>query len=350
MTAPWRKAVRDFWQERTRTVLVILAIGVGIAGFATVLATYAILTRELDRGYLATNPPSATLRTDAVDDDVVRAVLSGHGVSDAEARRVVTGRVRAGSEWRGLRLFVVKDYGAIRVGRLVREKGAWPPGKGEMLIERDAFSVARAKIGDSVRVKTARGREVALRVTGSVHDVGQAQARMENIVYGYITLDTLEDLGEEPFLDQLQILVASGRLDPAHIGSVAADVRNVVESRGHPVSRVEIPTPGKHPHADIMGLMLLAMAAFGLAVLVLSGILVVNLMAALMGAQVRQIGMMKTVGGTRAQIAGIYFSQALFLGCAAVVLAVPLGIAGSRVFCRSQAVLLNFDIESFAIP
>ena len=56
MTAPWRKAVRDFWQERTRTVLVVLAIAVGIAGFAAVLASYAILTRELDRGYLRDEP------------------------------------------------------------------------------------------------------------------------------------------------------------------------------------------------------------------------------------------------------------------------------------------------------
>lgn len=48
----------------------------------------------------------------------------------------------------------------------------------------------------------------ALVISGSVHDVGQAQARMENIVYGYINLATLVQLGEEPSLDQLNILVA----------------------------------------------------------------------------------------------------------------------------------------------
>jgi putative ABC transport system permease protein len=351
MTAPWRKAIRDFWQERTRTALVVLAIALGIFGFATVLATYAILTRELDSGYLATNPASATLRTDSVDDAVVAAVLSGHGVSDAEPRRIVTGRIKAGPmEWRNLTLFVVKDYGNIRVSKLVPERGAWPPATGEILIERDAFQVARVKIGDTVLVKTARGTEQPLRVAGSVHDVGQAQARMENVVYGYVTLATLGSLGEEPFLDQLKILVAERRFDEKHIRGVAEDVRQLLVSLGHPVSRVDVPKPGKHPHADIMGLLLLAMSSFGVFVLVLSGILVVNLLSALMASQVRQIGVMKAIGGSSGQIARIYFGQALFLGIAAILVALPAARAGSRVFCRYMAVFLNFDVTSFTVP
>ena len=324
MTSSTSKIFRDFWQERTRTVLVVLAVALGLAGFSAVLATYAILQRELDKGYLATNPASATLRTDAVDDDLLREVRSGHGVADAQARRVLSGRLRTPSgEWRGLTLFVVQDYANIHISTLNREEGAWPPGPGEMLIERDAFSVARVRIGDSVTVRTTRGAERALRVTGRVHDVGQAQARMENVVYGYITLETLALLGEEPFLDQLQILAAGDRFDEKHVQAVAAGVKAFLESRGHPVRRVDVPTPGRHPHADIMGLLLLGMAVFGFGVLLLSGILVINLVAALMAAQVRQIGVMKTVGGTRRQIARIYLGQALLIGAAAVLIALP---------------------------
>ncbi len=351
MTTPWHKAVRDFWQERTRTALVVLAIALGISGFFAVMASYAILTRELDLGYLATNPASATLRTDAVDDELVSAILSGHGVSDAEPRKVISGRIKTGPvEWRGLTLFVVKDYANIRVSKLNPERGAWPPAVGEILIERDAFQVAKAKIGDTVTVKLPSGVEQTLRISGSVHDVGQAQARMENSVYGYIILETLAQLGETPVLDQLKILVAENRFDEAHIRSVTEDVKNLIESRGHPVRRVDIPPPGKHPHADITGLLLLSMSSFGIFVLLLSGILVVNLLTALMASQIRQIGMMKAVGGTRLQIAAIYFGQALLLGIAALVVSVPLGMLGARGLCSYMAVFLNFDITSFAVP
>ncbi|HVF21432.1 MAG TPA: FtsX-like permease family protein [Pyrinomonadaceae bacterium] len=351
MTTPWRKAIRDFWSERARTILVILAIALGISAFAAVLASYAILTRELDRGYLETNPASAVLRVDSIDDELVAAVLQNPDVSDAEPRRVVTGQIKSGPmHWRNLILFVVKDYGDIRVSKLEPEQGGWPPAVGEILIERDAFQVIDAGIGDAVRVKTPKGVEQPLVISGRVHDVGQAQARMENIVYGYINLATLVQLGEEPYFDRLNILVAQNKFDKDHISKVAADVKSLIESRGREVWRVDVPAPGKHPHSDLTGTLLLAMSSFGLFVLVLSGILVINLLTAMMASQVRQIGVMKAIGGTRWQIARIYFSQALFLGIAAVIVALPFGLLGSRVLCRYMAVFLNFDIDSFAVP
>ena len=351
MTTPWRKAIRDFWHERARTVLVVSAIALGIAAFAAVMSSYAILTRELDRGYLETNPASAVLRVDAIDDDLVAAVLQNPEVSNAEPRRTLTGQIKTGPmQWRNLMLFVVKDYGNIRVNKLEPEEGAWPPATGEILIERDAFQVARANIGDAVIVKTEDGIEQPLVISGRVHDVGQAQARMENMVYAYTNLDTLIQLGEKPYYDRLNILVAEKRFDVGHIRKVAADVKSLIEARGHEVSHVAVPPPGKHPHSELMGMLLLAMSSFGLFVLVLSGILVVNLLTAMMASQVRQIGVMKAIGGTRRQIAQIYFSQALFLGIAAVIVALPLGLLGSRVLCRYMAVFLNFNIYSFAVP
>ena len=351
MTTPTRKAIRDFWQERTRTILVVLAIALGIAAFASVMSSYAILTRELDRGYLATNPASAVFRMDAIDDDLIQSILADGSVSDAEARRVISGQIKSGPiQWRNLILFVVKDYGHVRVNKLEREQGSWPPAKGELLVERDAFQVAHVSIGDRVIVKTANGNEQQLLISGSVHDVGQAQARMENVVYGYITLDTLAQLGEQPYLDQLNILVAEKRFDEAHIGEVTTKVRKIIEDRGHKIRRADLPKPGKHPHSDLMGALLLSMSTFGLFVLALSGILVVNLLTAIMAAQVRQIGIMKAVGATRSQLSRIYLSQAVFLGATATLVALPLGVIGSRALCRYMAVFLNFDINSFAVP
>jgi putative ABC transport system permease protein len=125
MNTLWRKAIRDFWHERARTALVVLAIALGISAFAAVLSSYAILTRELDLGYLATNPASAVIRVDSADDDLVKAILQNPEVSDAEPRRTISGQIKAGpAQWRNLILFVVNDYGNIRVTRLVPESGA----------------------------------------------------------------------------------------------------------------------------------------------------------------------------------------------------------------------------------
>jgi len=173
---------------------------------------------------------------------------------------------------------------------------------------------------------------------------------MENIVYGYVTLDTLVQLGEAPYLDRLNILVADNQFDKSHIRHVAEDVRKLAEGRDHAVRSMDIPNPGEHPHAHVMGLLLLAMSTFGFAILTLSGILVVNLTTATMALQIRQIGVMKAIGGGGGQIASIYLNQTLLLGTAAIVIALPVGIAGGRQLCWVMAGLLNFDMASFAAP
>jgi putative ABC transport system permease protein len=148
----------------------------------------------------------------------------------------------------------------------------------------------------------------------------------------------------------LNILVAGNRFDEKHVRGVAAEVRMLAENSGYTVRRVDVPTPGEHPHAHIMGLLLLSMSSFGFWILALSGILVVNLVTAMMALQVRQIGVMKAIGATRAQISGLYLCQALLLGTAAILLAVAAGIPAGRALCRTLAALLNFDIASFAAP
>ncbi|PRC91769.1 ABC transporter permease [Solimicrobium silvestre] len=351
MTTFWRKAIADFWQERTRTALVVIAIALGVTGFTAVLSSYAILTRELNDDYLATNPASATLYTDKVDDTLLSTILENPQVGTAEPRRVVTGKIKSGpAEWRNLVLFVINDFNNLRVSTVQHEQGAWPPATGEILIERDAFQVAKTKIGEHVTIKMTSGQEHTLLVSGGVHDVGQAQARMDNLVYGYITLATLAELGEQPYLDQLKIVVANDGFNQAHIREVAAGIEKIIIKNGHSVLKIDVPVPGEHPHTQIMGMLLLVMAGFGVLVLLLSGVLVVNLLMALMAAQIRQIGVMKAIGGSRWQIAQIYFSQALFLGLASLLIAVPAGLWGGRELCRFLGVFLNFDINSFAVP
>lgn len=351
MSTLWRKAVRDLQGERLRSLGIVVALALGIAGFFTVLSAYAILTRALNEGYRASSPASARLRVEHLDDEAVRMAASPAGVAEAEARRTVRGRIKTGpAQWRNLVLFARPRLEGSRIDTLTLEHGAWPSGEDTIALERDALQVAHAVVGDVVRVRTDAGTERSLRVTGAVHDVGQAQARMENLVYGYVEIDALTALGQQPLYDELAIRVAGDSLDETHIRDVAASVAATLEDGGRRVARVSVPEPGQHPHAKIMGLLMLSLAVFGFCILALSGVIVFNVLTALLSGQVRQIGVMKALGGTRAQIARVYLLEAGLLGVAAVITGVPIGIGGGRWLSRSMAVFLNFDINSFAVP
>ena len=126
-------------------------------------------------------------------------------------------------------------------------------------------------------------------------------------------------------------MLASGdQFDEAHVRQVADDVKTVARRRGPRRPTHGRADAGEHPHAVIMGFLLLLIAAFGFFALALSGVIVVNLLLAMLAAERRQIGVMKAVGGTRGQIARLYLAEAGLLGLAALAIATPAGIVLGR--------------------
>jgi putative ABC transport system permease protein len=95
---------------------------------------------------------------------------------------------------------------------------------------------------------------------------------------------------------------------------------------------------------------LFLMLAFSVMALLLSAILVATSLAATLARQVREIGVMKTVGARTGQLARLYAVLVAALGLVAAALALPAGIFGARAFARSVAAMLNFTLTSVELP
>jgi putative ABC transport system permease protein len=112
----WRKVIRDLWVNKTRTILVVLSVAVGVFSIGMVAGSNQILFRDLKQSWLAASPASATLFTQPFDDTLVEAVRKIPGVGWAEGRRIVNVRVKREGEWKDLQLIAVKDFNNIRTG------------------------------------------------------------------------------------------------------------------------------------------------------------------------------------------------------------------------------------------
>ena len=62
MSPRWRKLLGDVRAARGRLMMMVLALAAGIFGVGTILSAYGILTREISKNYLGTNPATAQLR------------------------------------------------------------------------------------------------------------------------------------------------------------------------------------------------------------------------------------------------------------------------------------------------
>ncbi len=347
----WRKVIADLWGNKMRTALVVLSIAVGVTAVGMVASSQAILSSNITDGYAATIPPSVVFYTGAFDEELVQSVRRIEGVREAQGTQAVTVRIKTGrDEWRSLRLLAVNDFANIRINKISPQSGApVPPDRG-MLIERASLDFIGAKEGDTVIVETADGKQRNLRVAGVAHDLGKPTAFWSGTGFGYISLDTIEWLTGQRGLTSLSIAVAGNALDKSHVLAVADLVQSKIEKSDRKVMARELPDPSKHWANDAMQAMLLLMGVIAMLSLLLTGFLVVNTISSLLTQQVRQIGMMKAIGGRNRQIMGIYLAMVMVLGLLALAVGVPLGVLGAAGLSGFTSSMLNFEITRFYIP
>jgi putative ABC transport system permease protein len=349
MAPRWRKALRDVLARRGRFLLAVFAMAVGVFQIGAMLYAYSILSGTLGTMYARTRPASAVLITDGLSDALLDSVRQVPGVADAEARPVVVGRVRVGKdEWVPGIFYVIRDFDRLRIDTFERNGGVAPPAEGEVLLEGTALSVAQVRIGDGITVRTVGDEDRPLRVAGTVHAEGLPPAWMEHMVPGFVGWNSVLRGGGES--QQIRIVVSDRPLDEAAIRVVADRVRDLLQSQGHLVSWVNVPPPGRHPHAAQMSAFLFLLGAFGLLSFLLSTVLVASMIHGLLSEQVREVGIMKAIGASSAQIAGLYLGQVSLLAAAALAIGMPPGVLVGRSLARFFAGILNGRITNTGFP
>jgi len=350
----WTKVARDLTSHRFRTMLVAVSIAIGIFAVGVVMGGREVLVREFDTDFQASAAPGATFYTGPVDDDVVRRAAAYPGVAAAEGRTEGTFRYR----WEGadepgtLSVIAVRDYEDLAVARIeTLDVTHWPVRSGEIALEGSALQVAAFSIGDVVEVERPDGTTTPLTIIGFVHDINSVPARFTGTEVGFIAFDTLTDLQQPEYYNRLIITFDDPDITREEASLLAADVRqDVLEARGVTVYGTSVPEPGSHFLGDIFKAVSLLLLALGVLSLALSGFLVVNTVSALMAQQVRQVGVMKAIGGRAGQITRMYLATVAAYGVIAVLIGLPSAAAAGRWFTSFAADVLNFRVTSYVPP
>lgn len=351
MQTRYNKIIRDIRGDYSKNFMLILAIAVGVFGIGTILGSYSVIKREMTDNYMNTTPASATIEVSGeLSSEIVDRIRQQPGIKEAERHATLIARMKVGEKWYPLLLFVVDDFKTKQTNRPRHISGESEPYTGSMLVERTAYVMMQAKEGESITVKTQNGQPKKIMLAGTVHDPGLAPAWQEQAGYGYITYSTLQLLGETQGFDQLRILVRDGQLSTDHIIQEATQAARELTRSGYDVHEIQVPPPGKHPHQGQMSAVMSIFVVFSFLLLILSSILVGTSIATLMVKQVRQIGVMKTVGGRSSQIAVLYLVMILILCIAAIVIAIPLSWVAAAEFFNRIAELLNLEISDHSIP
>ncbi len=350
LTTPWTKVLLDLWEHRGRTLVVALAIAVGVYAVGVVLNTREILVREYRQDQVGALMASAVVHTAPFEKDLADSIARLPLVAGAEARSTVSGRVlRPDGTPQEVEIVAIPDFEKLTVDAFVPLSGAYPPQRRETLVEGASFASLQARLGDELTVELNNDATRTLRLVGAVHDGQRFSPTLAGAATLYVTPETLQGLGYPATHTEMLIRATEPSHDKAHIGAALDQVEAQLKDSGREVYSREVITESR---ADpFIGSVVLILTAFGLVILLLSSFLVVNAMSALITQQVPQIGVMKLIGARRGQIMVLYLATVLIYGLLAVVISLPLAALTARLL-MSQLVepLLNVRVLNYAIP
>jgi putative ABC transport system permease protein len=355
----WRKVARDLLAHKLRTALVVLSIAVGIFAILVVMGGRGILLQAFDTNFAKSDPANATLLTSGFDQMLVDRVSRAADVSGAEGRRVVSLRYQPGDLTKladppaqvteaqrqiSITLTAAKDWATSTIDRVFPEGTlAWPPGRDEIVLEVSDTQISSLTVGDLVTVRTPTGDKKLLRVVGLAHDINSFPALFVGQISGYVSLETMADLGVAPGMNELLITLDAPDLTRASASKIVSKVRDdVIAPTGVVTYNTQVPVPGSQRLGDIFKAVSILLLALGVMALALSGFLVVNTVSALLTQQVRQVGIMKAIGGRAVQIGTLFLALVAIYGLLAVLIGLPVGAYWASWFAKFAGGLLDF--------
>jgi putative ABC transport system permease protein len=341
----WSKVISDLWTDKNRTGLVVASIAVGVFAIGMIVTAYMILKDDINISYAATNPANIEIWTDPFDDNLVRVLEEVPGVEQVDSRYLITVRSRRGVEnWQSLRLNSIDDFNKEYINHLEIIEGTNIPERDEVIVSENFLNYTGFQVNDVIEIKFYDGTVQELKVVGLVIDQSTAEPNPGIVPNGYITIDTIRSLGLGEFKNHLLITVEGDGSNPELITYISNEIEETFERNQLDIHRIEESLSTEHPMSSTLLAVIGVLGALGGLVTILSSSLIINMLNALLTQQLRQIGVMKLVGGRSIQILGMYLSLISAYSVIALIVSIPLGTVAGNALAKYISFMLGANI------
>ncbi len=333
----------------------VLTVTLGVFSIGFVGNVGAMMNRDMDADFNAANAAHAEIFVRSFDEDWLRALGKIPGVKNVEGRAQASAQlIRANGEKVNIRFEAPKSFDSIRVDIL---KPANPldgfiptPERKEVLFDRSAREQFPYQPGDEVQLELFGGQKRALIFKGYVHDVAAPPYAMTGTITAYVTRDTMPWLGVSSDYSKLLLSVSENQTNAQHVTNIAHEITERFRKNNAGLhAQVNIYNPGHHFAWQVTQGVIFILSTLGWLTVLLSVFLIINTVVALISQHIRQIGIMKAIGGGNRQIFGMYLALLLAFGLLALIISVPLAGWASYEVCGFLAGFLNYERGPFSI-
>ncbi len=344
-TIVWQKAWRDVRRRPLRSLFTVAGVIIGVAGLVAIVTVGRGFVRVQQTTFEATRQPHVEMWVWNASPSLARAVSRRPGVEAADVRFDHYAQGRVAGQPTTVHLVGLWNFEAQRVGTVELLAGRWPRRADEAAAE----PAADLRLGEVVSFRDSFGFEHRLTIVGLARRPTALSATLTGVPTLYVPAETLQRALNVAGGNQLLVRV----LPTADRQQVAEDVARLLDRRGVQHGRPRVYSPDDFPGKRELDALLVVLALFSALGVAVSGFLVANTLNAIVVESAADIGILKAVGATRAQVLATYLATALVYGGVGSVLGLSGGALLGFGVMRGLGRLLNlappFMVEPLAL-
>ncbi len=344
----WHKVSADLLAHKSRSVLAISSIAIGLFVVGTLLGMMDLQLGIMDKAHLLSQPShiNLILKQDA-DFAIAEPLKNLAEVAqlDLMTQFSVQYKTPATGNWQTGTIVFRPDYHNQSFDRMTLLSGKFPDNK-TIAIERLSAQSSGLKSGDSVEFATLSGTE-HLEINGYLRHPFVKPPAFGGQLHFFIDpeLSPVFGIPTHTFRQLLVQITPPYSEDKAR--AVAGQIREKLATAGIGVNATLLQNPEQHWGRAFFSGINLVLRVMAWASLALSSVLILNTVASLITQQTDQIGIMKALGASRLTIAKIYLSEVFILALFALLIAVPMSWVGAYYSSRWLLDLFNIELNDF---
>jgi putative ABC transport system permease protein len=321
------KIISDLWNNKGRTLQVVLIIALGASAIGMIMGTRNLMIPGMEVMWQGIDPATINYYVGPPLDDHDLAVLGKEeGVENIEGVSAATfeWRLSPDDEWQQGGLNMRADYENQYINKLELVEGEWPSAE-TMLVGQDAGEYFGIPKDGEIYIR-ANDKEFVVELGGMIYSMFTQPAYFGGTAQFYATRDFYEQIiGDRDFN---QFYISTAEYNEESATELADRIQKKLEKQDRGTFRL-ITDPNKHFFQDTLDGLFLLLGILSSLSMILGLLLVYNTITALISQQVDQIGVMKAIGAKSYQILALFLTSILAYGFLAMLIAIPSGVFGA---------------------
>ncbi len=338
--------LKSFLLAKGKMVLCLVASMLSAWGISTIIYSKAMTDRDFQQNFSASNPADMIIAVDDPSSTTIKKLVASEYVSAIERRETFTGRIKnKNGNWMSLLIFACKDISRPAISKFSIQQ---PNSANSLFIE--ANGLGFLDTGKMLSIQLPGMGSSQLAFGGKAFDPGLPPSQMEQMVYAYTNLSTLNTIAKNNVNTHFLIKLKKNYSNTAEVRQVSHRLKNLLAQNGNTVTSVVIPPPGEHPHQNIVNGVAFLQNSLGVTLSLLGVVLLSLILLTWLYPQIVNVGIMKTVGASSRMVLAGYLIVLLLIIGIGLLPGLPLGYITARAYSRFVDFLQNFEPVETLLP